>query len=89
MHLIQRGTGRPIVLVPGIQGRYEWQLPTVDALAALGRVTTFSLCDEPTSGCAWTEAAGRFRGPLSFADAEAAEDLAEQFFGTELTGDLT
>ncbi len=58
MHLIQRGTGRPIVLVPGIQGRYEWQLPTVDALAALGRVTTFSLCDEPTSGCAWTEAAG-------------------------------
>ena len=58
MHLIQRGAGRPIVLVPGIQGRYEWQLPTVDALATLGQVTAFSLCDEPTSGCAWTEAAG-------------------------------
>ena len=34
-HLIQRGAGPPIVLVPGIQGRYEWQLPTLDALATL------------------------------------------------------
>jgi len=58
MAFIQRGAGQPIVLVPGIQGRYEWQLPTVDALATLGQVTTFSLCDEPTSGFAWTEAAG-------------------------------
>ncbi len=57
-HLIQRGAGPPIVLVPGIQGRHEWQLPTVAALAPLGRVTTFSLCDEPTSGFSWDESAG-------------------------------
>jgi pimeloyl-ACP methyl ester carboxylesterase len=56
--IIQRGAGRPIVLVPGLQGRYEWQLPTVNALATLGQVSTFSLCDEPTSGFACTEAAG-------------------------------
>ncbi len=56
--LIQFGQGPPIVVVPGIQGRHEWQLPTVAALAALGRVTTFSLSDEPTSEFAWTEAAG-------------------------------
>ena len=56
--IIQRGDGRPIVLVPGIQGRHEWQLATVDTLAALGRVITFSLCDEPTSQFAWSESAG-------------------------------
>lgn len=56
--LIERGTGRPIVVVPGIQGRYEWSLPTVEALASHGRVVTFSLADEPTSGFAWTEAGG-------------------------------
>lgn len=56
--LIQRGEGPPMVLVPGIQGRHEWQLPTVAALAAFGQVSTFSLCDEPTSGFTWSEAAG-------------------------------
>ena len=58
MAIIQRGAGRPMVLVPGLQGRYEWGVPTIEALATLGRVTTFSLCDEPTSGSAWTDAAG-------------------------------
>ena len=48
--IVERGEGRPIVLVPGIQGRHEWSLPTVEALAALGRVITYSLADEPTSG---------------------------------------
>ncbi len=56
--IIERGDGRPIVIVPGIQGRYEWGLPTVDALARLGRVVTFSLADEPTSGFAWSESQG-------------------------------
>ena len=56
--IIERGVGRPIVVVPGIQGRYEWGLPTVEALAALGHVVTFSLADEPTSGFAWSESAG-------------------------------
>ena len=56
--LIERGRGRPIVVVPGIQGRYEWSLPTVEALASLGRVVTFSLADEPTSGFDWTDSGG-------------------------------
>ncbi|MGE0813683.1 MAG: alpha/beta fold hydrolase [Vicinamibacterales bacterium] len=56
--IVVRGTGRPIVLIPGIQGRYEWGLPTVEALARLGRVITYSLADEPTSAFAWNEAAG-------------------------------
>lgn len=48
--MIDRGSGVPVVLVPGIQGRWEWMAPAVDALAEHCRVLTFSLCDEPSSG---------------------------------------
>jgi pimeloyl-ACP methyl ester carboxylesterase len=48
--VIDRGTGPAVVLVPGIQGRWEWMRSTVDALASRCRVVTYSLCDEPTSG---------------------------------------
>ena len=48
--MIDRGQGTPIVLVPGVQGRWEWMAATVDALAERCRVITFSLADEPTSG---------------------------------------
>ena len=47
--LIDRGSGTPIVLIPGLQGRWEWMRPAVDALARRHRVITFSLCDERTS----------------------------------------
>ena len=47
--IIDTGTGTPIVLIPGVQGRWEWMRPTVDALAKHHRVITFSLCDERTS----------------------------------------
>jgi 3-oxoadipate enol-lactonase len=47
--MIDRGKGTPIVLIPGLQGRWEWMRPTVDALAKHHRVITFSLCDERTS----------------------------------------
>ena len=43
MAVVERGTGSPVVLIPGIQGRWEWMRPTVDALAASHRVLTFSL----------------------------------------------
>ncbi len=47
--MIDHGTGTPIVLIPGLQGRWDWMRPTVDALAKHYRVITFSLCDERTS----------------------------------------
>jgi pimeloyl-ACP methyl ester carboxylesterase len=56
--MIDRGKGVPVVLVPGIQGRWEWTAPTVDALARRCRVITFSLCDEPTSGFPFDADAG-------------------------------
>ena len=43
--MIDRGSGPPVVLIPGIQGRWEWMSPGVDALAERHRVLTFSLGD--------------------------------------------
>ncbi len=43
MTIVEKGAGAPVVLVPGIQGRWEWMRPTIDALAARHRVLTFSL----------------------------------------------
>ena len=50
MHVIERGHGIPVIVIPGIQGRWEWLTPAIDALATVCRVITFSLCDEPSSG---------------------------------------
>jgi pimeloyl-ACP methyl ester carboxylesterase len=60
MQIIDRGRGPALVLVPGVQGRWQWVEPAVDALAETFRVITFSLCDEPD----W---AGRSR-PLATID---------------------
>ncbi|MGQ0732851.1 MAG: alpha/beta fold hydrolase [Acidobacteriota bacterium] len=56
--MIDRGSGPPVVLIPGIQGRWEWMEPTVEALARHCRVVTFSFADEPTSGFACDPARG-------------------------------
>ena len=47
MHIVDRGTGVPLVIVPGIQGRWQYVRPTIDALAEHFRVISFSLCGEP------------------------------------------
>ena len=49
MKFIDLGHGEPVVVVPGIQGRWEWMRPGVEALARHCRVITFSLGDEPTA----------------------------------------
>jgi 3-oxoadipate enol-lactonase len=41
--MIDRGQGSPIVLIPGLQGRWEWMTPTVEALSAHHRTFSFSL----------------------------------------------
>ena len=48
MTIVDRGGGTPLVVIPGIQGRWEWLKPAIDALAARCHVVTFSLADEPT-----------------------------------------
>jgi pimeloyl-ACP methyl ester carboxylesterase len=50
MNIVDRGQGTPIVIVPGVQGRWEYLRPAVDALAEHFRVLTFSLSGERASG---------------------------------------
>lgn len=49
MEIVERGSGDPLVLIPGLQGRWEYLGSTVESLAASFRVLTFPLCDEPAS----------------------------------------
>ena len=58
MKLVDRGTGPAVVVIPGVQGRWEWMKPAIDALAASCRVVTFSLADEPTCEAEFDERAG-------------------------------
>ena len=58
MNIVDRGTGTPVILVPGIQGRWEWMRPAVEVLSTHCRIITFSLADEPTSGARFDESAG-------------------------------
>jgi pimeloyl-ACP methyl ester carboxylesterase len=43
MAVIDKGQGSPIVVVPSLQGRWEYLAPAIDALAHSHRVITFSL----------------------------------------------
>ncbi len=56
--MIDIGRGAPVVIIPGLQGRWEWMQPTVELLAEHYRVIAYSLCDERTSHCACDLALG-------------------------------
>ena len=43
MTIVDKGRGSPIVVVPSLQGRWEYLAPAIDALARSHRVITFSL----------------------------------------------
>lgn len=47
--MIDVGSGPPMVLIPGIQGRWEWMAPLVAALAGQRRIIADSLPGEPGS----------------------------------------
>jgi pimeloyl-ACP methyl ester carboxylesterase len=53
IRVIDTGTGSPMLIIPGIQGRWEWMIPAVDALSRVHRVITFSLDEEPEPGDFW------------------------------------
>jgi 3-oxoadipate enol-lactonase len=46
MNVIERGKGPALVLVPGIQGRWQYHAPAIAALSRHFRVITFSLSGE-------------------------------------------
>jgi 3-oxoadipate enol-lactonase len=48
--MFDRGSGPPVVVVPGVQGRWEWMRPTLDALSRHCRAVSYSLSGDFGSG---------------------------------------
>ena len=48
--MFDKGEGRPVVVVPGVQGRWEWMRPALEALAGRCRTISYSLCGDFGSG---------------------------------------
>src|SRR5919201_2260350 len=48
--MFDQGTGPPLVVIPGLQGRWEWTKPTLRELATECRVISYSLCGDIGSG---------------------------------------
>lgn len=51
--MYSRGSGPPVVVVPGIQGRWEWLRPALDALQVRCRTISYSLCGD--FGAGWKQ----------------------------------
>ena len=68
MVVVQRGAGPPLLLIPGIQGRWEWMLPAVEALGARTRTISYTLCGDRGSACRLNEERG-FENYVSQLDA--------------------
>lgn len=58
MKIFDRGKGTPLVVVPGIQGRWEWMRPALEALARRYRTISYSLCGDIGSGARMDPALG-------------------------------
>lgn len=56
--IVERGHGVPVVLIPGIQGRWQYFEPAFEALSSKCRAITFSLDGEPESGRRFDRTAG-------------------------------
>ena len=48
--MFDQGTGTPLVVIPGIQGRWEWMKPTLRELQKRCRTVSYTLCGDPGSG---------------------------------------
>lgn len=44
--MFDRGSGPPLVVVPGLQGRWEWMRPALRELAGCCRAISYSLCGD-------------------------------------------
>src|SRR5579864_8104549 len=73
-----RGHGSPLVLIPGIQGHWQWMAPAVAALARRHRLSTFSL---DGTGSVFDRSAARIDAMLDAATTPAAGVVGVSFGG--------
>jgi pimeloyl-ACP methyl ester carboxylesterase len=48
--MMDEGTGPPVIVIPGIQGRWEWMVPALRELRRSCRAISYSLCGDSGSG---------------------------------------
>ena len=48
--LYDKGSGPAVIVIPGVQGRWEWMKPALDALGRRCRTVSYSLCGDFGSG---------------------------------------
>jgi pimeloyl-ACP methyl ester carboxylesterase len=58
VHIVDNGTGPALLLIPGIQGRWEYVGAAATALSAAFRVITFPLADEPRASFSFDRTLG-------------------------------
>ena len=58
MQIVERGNGPALIVIPGVQGRWEYVEPAIAALAERFRVITFALAGERASGVPFDETRG-------------------------------
>src|SRR5882724_2638858 len=58
MQIIDRGNGPALIVIPGVQGRWEYVEPAIAALSKHFRVITFALAGERASGLPFDERRG-------------------------------
>lgn len=48
--MFDQGQGAPLIVIPGVQGRWEWMKPALDELGKRCRVLSYTLCGDIGSG---------------------------------------
>lgn len=48
--MFDKGSGPPVIVIPGVQGRWEWMRPALDALSRRCRTISYSLSGDLGSG---------------------------------------
>jgi pimeloyl-ACP methyl ester carboxylesterase len=48
--MMDEGIGPPVIVIPGIQGRWEWMVPALRELRRTCRAISYSLCGDAGSG---------------------------------------
>jgi pimeloyl-ACP methyl ester carboxylesterase len=56
--VFDQGHGTPLIVIPGVQGRWEWMKPALDELGKRCRVLSYTLCGDFGSGMKFDRALG-------------------------------
>lgn len=56
--MFDKGSGPAVIVIPGVQGRWEWMRPALDAMSARCRVISYSLAGDFSAEFALDEEAG-------------------------------